>query len=68
MTFGPIPDQIYFINGEYFKKLTEFSADTDTPRIPERFHMLIVYKIMMYYGGFESAPEVFSRGSMSLEG
>ena len=62
LTFGPIPDQIYFINGEYFKKPIEFSSDTDVPRIPERYHMLIVYKLMMYYGGFESAPEVFSRG------
>lgn len=62
LTFGPIPDQIYFINGEYFKKPIEFSSDTDVPRIPEQYHMLIVYKLMMYYGGFESAPEVFSRG------
>ena len=62
LAFGPIPDQIYFINGEYFKKPIEFSIDTDTPRIPERYHMIIVYKAMMYYGGFESAPEVFSRG------
>lgn len=62
LAFGPIPDQVYVINGEYFKKPIEFSSDTDTPRIPERYHMLIVYKAMQYYGGFESAPEVFSRG------
>jgi len=62
IAFGPVPDQVYHINGEYYKKPIEFSADTDTPRFPDRYHMIIVYKAMMYYGGFESAPEVFSRG------
>ena len=58
LAFSPIPDQVYVINGEYLKRPIEFTSDTDTPRIPERYHMLIVYKAMQYYGGFESARSI----------
>lgn len=62
--FGSIPDQPYVITGEYYVKPVEFSADTDAPPsvFPDRFHMMIVYRAMMFYGGYESAPEVFQRG------
>ncbi len=62
LAFGAIPDQPYVITGEYYKKPTEFSANTDEPGIPDRFQMLIVYRAMMFYGGYEAAPEVFQRG------
>lgn len=62
LSFGPIPDQVYVINGEYYLKPVEFTSDTQEPIMPDRYHMLIVYKAMMYYAGYESAPEVFSRG------
>ena len=32
------------------------------PAMPERFHMMIVYAAMMYYGIFEAANEVYARG------
>ena len=67
IAFGPIPDIVYHINGEYYKKPIEFSADTDTPRIPERYHMLIVYKAMQYYGGLNLHPKFFRGVSMSFE-
>ena len=62
LAFGSVPDQAYVIDAQYYVKPTEMSANTDTPNIPERFHMLLVYRAMMYYGGFEAAPEVYQRG------
>jgi hypothetical protein len=62
LAFGSTPDQIYTINGEYYTQPVSLSADTDIPGIPARFHMIIVYRAMMYYAGYESAAEVLARG------
>lgn len=62
LAFGSTPDQAYVIDGEYYTQPVSLSADTDSPAIPARFHMAIVYRAMMYYAGYESAPEVLSRG------
>jgi hypothetical protein len=58
--FGCSPDQPYVCIGEYFRRPSEFVLATDKPDIPARFHMLIVYKAMMSYGRYMSAPEVYS--------
>lgn len=65
--FGSIPDQPYVISGEYYKLPTEFVNDTDEPNIPARFQPMIVYRAMMYYGGYEAAPEVLSRGEQEFK-
>jgi hypothetical protein len=65
--FGSIPDQPYVITGEYYIRPVELSADTDEPTIPERFHPMIVYRAMMFYGGYEAAPEVFQRGEAEFK-
>jgi hypothetical protein len=62
LAFGSTPDQAYTVNGEYYTQPVTLSADTDIPGIPDRFQMIIVYRAMMYYAGYESAPEVLSRG------
>lgn len=64
LNLGPPPNGQYTITGDYFVAPTEMAADTDLPvGLPTRFHMLIVYRTMMKYGGYESAPEVYQRGS-----
>lgn len=60
--FGAIPNGAWVINGEYYKAPAELSADTDVPPIPDRFHMAIVYRAMIYYASYEAAPEVLARG------
>ena len=64
---GSIPDQEYVIDGEYYVKPIELSADTDTPALPSNFHMLIVFRAMYYYGGYESASEVYQRGEYEFK-
>lgn len=60
--FGPVPDIPYVIVGEYYTQPLQLTVDADEPAIPSRFHMIIVYRAMMYYAGYEAAPEVMSRG------
>jgi hypothetical protein len=65
--FGSIPDQPYVIVGEYYKKPTDLVVDTDEPDIPARFQLAIVYRAMMFYAGYESAPEVYQRGELEFK-
>jgi hypothetical protein len=58
----PTPDAAYTINGEYFKKAQVMSADSDEPLIPTKFHMIIVWRALMYYAGFTSAPDLYEIG------
>lgn len=68
LAFGSIPDQPYVITGEYYRAPSEMSANTDTPTgLPDRFHMMLVYRAMMSYGGYEAAPEVYSRGELEFK-
>jgi hypothetical protein len=56
------PDSTYTIVGSYYKDHTTLTLDADTPEMPSRFHMAIVYLAMQYYAMWESAPEVLARG------
>lgn len=59
---GPIPDAVYNINGEGYAMPTELTLDTDRPTLPPQYHMLIVWRALMYYGTYEAAQESFTRG------
>jgi hypothetical protein len=65
--FGSIPDQAYVIVGEYYRKPTEFVLATEEPDIPPRFHLMIVYRAMMFYAGYEAATEVYQRGELEFK-
>jgi hypothetical protein len=58
----PTPDAIYTINGEYFKRAQVMSVDADEPLIPSKFHMIIVWRALMFYAGFTSAPDLYEVG------
>lgn len=63
LLLGPIPDATgWTVLGQYFRKPTTLAANGDTPVLPDKFHMAIVYKAMISYGMFEAAPEVVQRG------
>lgn len=64
LNLGPPPDGTYTITGDYFVAPSLMVNDTDIPvGLPTRFHLLIVYRAMIKYSGYESAPEVEQRGS-----
>jgi len=61
---GPPSDGLYTVTGDYFIAPTQMVADGDLPTgLPARWHMDIVYRAMMMYAGYESAPEVYQRGA-----
>lgn len=57
----------FTITGDYFTVPIPFVNDADVPSLPKQWIMAIVYKAMMTYGAFESAPEVYNRGAMQYE-
>lgn len=58
----PPEDTSYTVLGDYQKTPTAMSLDTDSPDMPERFHMAIVYRGMMFAGFKESASELIQLG------
>lgn len=62
-----IADADYTLLGEYFAIPQVLTENGDIPLMPERFHMLIVYKAMMLYAGYENAPEVFTSGQLHFQ-
>jgi hypothetical protein len=64
LCLGPNVNGNYTVTGDYFVAPSVMVADTDVPiGLPSRFHMLIVYRVMMKCGGYESAQELYARGS-----
>lgn len=58
----PTPNAIYTINGEYFKRPQAMTADLDIPLIPVKYHMIIVWRALMFYAGQANAPELYQVG------
>lgn len=59
----PKPDDAYLYYYNYYRKPFELLADNDTPAFPSQFHRIIVARAMIYYGNYESAPEIKTQGS-----
>lgn len=65
---GPTPAAGYTVYGDYFRTPALLALANDaTPAMPERFHMAIVYRAMMFYGMSEAAPEVFQEGNNEFD-
>jgi len=60
----PAPSDAYTIVADYRATPSALVNDTDTPEMPERFHMLIVYEAMKKYAIFKAASEVYQRGEI----
>lgn len=69
LCLGPNVNSNYTVTADYFVAPSVMVADTDIPvGLLSRFHMLIVYRTMLKYGGYESAPEVYERGKKEGDG
>jgi len=64
IVLGMTPNDIYTVTGSYYLSAQILAADADVPELPAMFHDLIKYQAMMYYGLFESAPEIISRAQI----
>lgn len=66
IALGPYPDGLYTVTGRYYRIAQVLVNNTDIPLMPANYHMMIVYKAMMYYGGFMSAPDAYDRGELEF--
>lgn len=62
LVLGPKPDAIYVVSGDYQKSAQVLAANSDTPEMPSRFHLLIVSEAMKRAGRYEAAQELFAGG------
>ena len=60
--FYQVPNQEYNIDGEYFKQPDIMVENTDTPVFPSQFHMIIVWRALMFYGAYDAADERYTHG------
>lgn len=67
LCLGPVPTVGYTVLGQYWKAPSYLTSDSDTPELPTQFHMAIVYRAMMEYAAYESAPEVYQRGELKYK-
>ena len=63
LVFGPKPNAVYVVSGEYQMSNQTLDDDADTPEMPADYHMLVVYKGMEKYGQNKVAVEIFNRGA-----
>ena len=63
ISFWPIPDAVYTFTGEYFKKAQTMTADDDESLIPSQFHMIVVWRGLMFYGAYSGAADAYTHGN-----
>ena len=63
----PIPDAVYTVVGEYYQTPSAMTADASVPILPSRFHMLIVWRALVFYAGHAAAPETFAVGKAEYD-
>lgn len=60
--FEPRPDKIYTVDGEYKRSTQFFTANDDVPTgLSEDFHMMIVWKALMYYADDQNAGDALDK-------
>lgn len=61
IAIGPAPNATgYTVAGDYQMGAQELSANGDTPDMPVRFHLLIVYEALKKYAAYDAAGEVYA--------
>lgn len=57
IVIGPAPNDVYTITGDYIRSAQVLAADGDIPEMPTQFHMLVVYRAMEEYAGYEGSAD-----------
>lgn len=58
---GPKPALAYKLRIEYWKEPVELEEDADSPDMPERFHMALVWRALKDSGLDDAAPEQITK-------
>lgn len=55
------------VNYEAYRKPRYFQEGIEAPSMPERFHMIIVWRALLDYAIFDEAPELTQKGRLHYE-
>lgn len=66
LCLGPVPEVGYTVEGKYYRAPQALTDDSDILTMPLEYRMMVVFKAMMYYGGYMGAPEVYDRGELEF--
>jgi hypothetical protein len=58
----PTPDIDYTIVGEYMRRPHTLQNNNDFPLFARQYQMALVWRALMWYGTYESAPELYATG------
>jgi hypothetical protein len=67
LLLGFTPNDVYWVSGEYYRTPQVLTVDADTPIMPERYHMAIVYRAMIKYGLYYVANEQIEAGKAGAD-
>lgn len=62
IVFYPTPDREYTIVGERQRRAVKMVNNTDVPLFDEDLHDIVMWRALMYYAVYESAPELHAEG------
>jgi len=57
----------YTVIGDYYRMPVALENDSDTPLIPQRYRMAIVYRAMMAYGAEENDAYLYNEGEKNFK-
>ena len=66
LVFNRDPDLNYIFEGEYRNTPETLTANTDTPSLPEQYHMAIVWMAVQMYAQYEEAGALYQMATARL--
>lgn len=63
----PMMDAVYTVCADAFKKPQELTSNGDTPPWTEDLHMLVVWKALIDYAGFEESSSIFQHAAIRYD-
>lgn len=67
LVFNAKPETTETVTYEYYEVPISMAANIDTPGMPERYHLLIVYAALKDYAQFDVAPELEKKALIAYE-
>jgi hypothetical protein len=67
LEFEPVPNGVYQIKADYFRKPTPMAANNDVSLIPVNYQQAILGRAVVLYANYENAPEIKSQGEEIFE-
>lgn len=67
LMIGPASDGDYFVKADYVADVQELAADGDTPTMPARHHMTLVWGALKNMAVIDAAPEIMARAAENYD-